>query len=151
MRNLIVIIATVLVVGVLAGYLSAQRGSIIVDDTDDVQRDNANSYFSDINWNDVLKLVPDYYTPPKVVEKKPKKKRVKRKPKPDNILDARLMGVVSGTASEALLLLPKQTEVSRYKVGESWLKGWILREIGSDHVVWEHTKNDERQVQQLFR
>ncbi|APD87572.1 hypothetical protein BM527_16555 [Alteromonas sp. Mex14] len=159
MRKLSVFCAVLLVLGGLIGFIANQATEINVSEYNSKANTELNNEFADIDWQATLQKVDAYYEPPKKKNTLTEQQRIeiekrnkpKPEPKPKVIEDAKLIGVVLGSSPEALLLLPKQSDTTRLKVGESWLTPWQLNEIKSDRIVWENTQTGAKKIQKLFK
>jgi len=159
MKKLSVLCAAFLVLGGFVGFITNQPTDVNVSEYNSKAETEFDDAFSDIDWQATLQKVDAYYEPPKKQNTLTEQQRIERekrnkpkpKPKPKVIEDAKLIGVVLGSSPEALLLLPKQNDTTRLKVGESWLTPWQLSEIKSDRVVWVNAQTGTIKIQKLFK
>lgn len=159
MKKLSIFCLALLMLGGLIGFIANQATEININEYNSKAETELNNEFADIDWQATLQKVDAYYEPPKKTNTLTEQQRIARekrnkpkpKPKPQVIEDARLIGVVLGSSPEALLLLPKQNNTTRLKVGESWLAPWQLTEIKSDRVVWVNNQTGTNKIQKLFK
>jgi len=159
MNKLSIFCVALLVLGGLGGYITNQAKDINVGEYSAKVDSASNDAFINIDWKATLEQVDAYYVAPKKKNtlteqqrlEREKRKKPKPKPKPKVIEDARLIGVVLGSTPEALILLPKQNNTTRLKIGDSWLTPWQLSEVQSDRVIWVNTQTGTNKIQKLFK
>lgn len=100
------------------------------------------------DWVKEFKRVRAYYIPPAP------KPMPKPKPKPtvkkQSIEDSTLIGILDSERPAAMLVLPKKSDITYVKVGESWLSPWVLEEIHPDFIVWKNSEQGSTTKQKLF-
>ena len=118
----------------------------------------ATSTKHEIQWQEVLKKIPDYFTPVEVISEAQKRAQLEKEraviikpPPPITIGDARLVGVVRGASPKALIIPPKSIEPVSVSLNGVWLSPWQLQSVYADYVVWYNTETQETFTQRLFR